>query len=558
VEWLEDRQAPAVLTVTSLANTGPGSLREAIFHANGDSKDTIVFAPGLNHATITLTTSSNVLGFGQSAFEIVSTMTILGSGQTLQVQGGSNFRLFTVKAGGFLALHDLTLTGGHDTSGSDGGAIHNEGSLGVQNCLLWQNVTTNLGYGGAFYNASGAFATLINTTIVANQAIYGGGVYDYGGTVTLYNCTVTGNSVTSGNFGAGLRVTGGAGATMTLVNTIVAGNTGANDVAVSNAATLDVSRPNIIPTTIDSGGGSTIVPGGVIQADPLLGPLQDNGGFTRTMAPGPNSPALNAGTTQFGFALTDARGAVRDTPPDIGAYEVNHPLAPIGVPTDQYSLYGPHPSGSANEAYVKGLYHATFQRDPDSAGQSFWLGQLNSGAMAQPQMAQQFFNSDENRNAQVGFFYTYFLHRAPEAAGMAFWRQQLQSGAMDELQVMTGFILSPEYTGLTDTTGFLNTIYYGLLSRSPEAGGFTYWKGQLDSNALTRTQVLGSFLNSPEGLNRVISDFNGAYLGRLPSSTELSSWSGAVQQGRNSIDDVAVSVLGGGEFFSNAAAQTGP
>src|SRR5262249_56177908 len=54
LEALEDRAVPSLLTVTNLANSGPGSLRAAVTQANmTPAADTIVFAPGL-HGTITL------------------------------------------------------------------------------------------------------------------------------------------------------------------------------------------------------------------------------------------------------------------------------------------------------------------------------------------------------------------------------------------------------------------------------------------------------------------------------------------------------------------------
>ena len=65
--------------------------------------------------------------------------------------------------------------------------------------------------------------------------------------------------------------------------------------------------------------------------DPLLGPLQDNGGPTQTMALGTNSPAINAGTASGGAPLVDQRGYVRGPQPDIGAYEVSSIMPVITV-----------------------------------------------------------------------------------------------------------------------------------------------------------------------------------------------------------------------------------
>ena len=45
----------------------------------------------------------------------------------------------------------------------------------------------------------------------------------------------------------------------------------------------------------DNGGGCLTGPGDQINTDPVLGPLQDNGGPTFTHALLPDSPAIDAG-----------------------------------------------------------------------------------------------------------------------------------------------------------------------------------------------------------------------------------------------------------------------
>jgi len=49
----------------------------------------------------------------------------------------------------------------------------------------------------------------------------------------------------------------------------------------------------------DNGGGLLNGPGDQINTDPLLGPLQDNGGPTLTYLPLPGSPAIEAGDPNF-------------------------------------------------------------------------------------------------------------------------------------------------------------------------------------------------------------------------------------------------------------------
>ena len=79
---------PATLTVTSLADSGPGSLRDAVAQANlGAGPNTIVFAPG-SSGPIVLTT-------GQ--IQISDALTIVGPGAAdLTIDGNANNRIFAI------------------------------------------------------------------------------------------------------------------------------------------------------------------------------------------------------------------------------------------------------------------------------------------------------------------------------------------------------------------------------------------------------------------------------------------------------------------------------
>ena len=74
-------------------------------------------------------------------------------------------------------------------------------------------------------------------------------------------------------------------------------------------------------------------PGDQINTDPLLGPLQDNGGPTFTHALLPGSPAINAGDPNFTPPpVNDQRGChfdrVFNGRIDIGAFEAQPPRRP--------------------------------------------------------------------------------------------------------------------------------------------------------------------------------------------------------------------------------------
>jgi hypothetical protein len=90
----------------------------------------------------------------------------------------------------------------------------------------------------------------------------------------------------------------------------------------------------------DNGGGYLNGPGDQINTDPLLGPLQDNGGPTLTYALLPGSPAIDAGDPSFTPPpWYDQRGTdfwrVRNNRVDVGSFEVqNGPaLTPTPTPT---------------------------------------------------------------------------------------------------------------------------------------------------------------------------------------------------------------------------------
>jgi hypothetical protein len=116
-----------------------------------------------------------------------------------------------------------------------------------------------------------------------------------------------------------------AAGVLNLGNTIVAGNTSASEPDVFG--TFTSLGHNLIGATDGSSGwvGSDLTGTAAAPLDPLLGPQQDNGGSTQTMALLPGSPAIDAGSNALVPAgvTTDQRGSARILGPkaDIGAYE---------------------------------------------------------------------------------------------------------------------------------------------------------------------------------------------------------------------------------------------
>jgi hypothetical protein len=246
--------------------------------------------------------------------------------------------------------------------GADGGGVFLSGGMVcLMNCTLAGNslhgdtAPAILVAGGAFASTGGV-ASLTNCTLAGNMALggptpsaaAGGGlavVYSTGGvTLSLSFCTVTGNTAASssqGGSGGGIFLAGTA--TAGLDSTIVAGNTATLGPDVYGAVT---SRGfNLIGETDNSTGWvATDLTGTSGSAlDPVLGPLQDNGGPSAG-APGtmqvvpptrevlPGSPALHASRTT-NVPRTDERGVLRDQArPNIGAYEASLSRFQIGAP----------------------------------------------------------------------------------------------------------------------------------------------------------------------------------------------------------------------------------
>ena len=199
-------------TVTSTADSGPGSLRAAI--ASAADGETIDFSIG---GTITLSSGELLID---------KDLTISGPGagnliiQRSAATGTSDFRIFEV------VLKDVVISGLTVKNGRDdvGGGIYTDGDLTLKDCVITGNVATESG--GGIANASSL--TMSNCVISGNSAIgetedgFGGGFYNMG-TAEAINCVFSTNSVTSATgsgFGGGVC----NDATLTLTGSVVKDN----------------------------------------------------------------------------------------------------------------------------------------------------------------------------------------------------------------------------------------------------------------------------------------------------------------------------------------------
>ncbi len=331
----------------------------------------------LDHATVkdnSVAASARAGGGGITAVNVSVTHVLDGSLITGNVvDGGTNNGAFgggIYSRNGTLSV-DATAIRGNESLNTNanepayGGGIETElGSYTITNSEISGNDAHGdaVAFGGGLdAEFSGSDSSVVDTTVTGNSSIVdnatgdavGGGISidstPSGVTESLDNVTISGNSVQgSTTSGGGLDVYQNTG-TVSLQNSIVAGNQDANATAPDCVGTfggaLTSGGYNLIgddtgcsfanATGDQVGTGSTPI-------DPLLGTLADNGGKTQTMALLAGSPAVDAGnpagcTDASGATLTrDQRNYPRPTDGngngtatcDIGAYERTAELAP--------------------------------------------------------------------------------------------------------------------------------------------------------------------------------------------------------------------------------------
>lgn len=263
------------------------------------------------------------------------------------ISGNTTYAATRASTGGGVYVHDGIMAKYSTISGNSAGGLYGSG-------------------GGAFVygNATSSFNT---TTISGNTARNIGGLELIGtGTVTISNSTISGNKATTGTIGGafssvpltvrnstiafntahlgrvgsafpfdyfapGLALGADTPITTTLQSTLIANNTygtaSENDISagdhnktgnVTIAGNNNLVRANFSDITL---------PAGTLRLScPLLGPLRDNGGPTKTHALLSYSPGIDQGNNVATALNYDQRGSpyarVDGALADIGAYEV--------------------------------------------------------------------------------------------------------------------------------------------------------------------------------------------------------------------------------------------
>ena len=301
--------------------------------------------------TVTNSTISDNSGSAGGGIDNSGTLTVFGSNisdnaadEYFGLRGSSPGSGGGIYNSGMMTVSGSTLSGnaaeggGGDTFGlgaigGSGGGIFNSGTLTVTNSTISANAAnvsisgggpdSTGGSGGGMFN-SGAL-TVTNSTLSGNAANggvtnggSGGGIFDAGSLRITY-ATIADNSVSgnSSRTGSGIAISKGPDTEVQSIDSIFKNLQGGN-ISGGSAGTfrslghnLFSNRPRV-----------RLLHSDLINPNPLIGPLANNGGPTMTMALLTGSPAIDAGVAVPGVA-TDQRGVARPqgSVPDIGAFE---------------------------------------------------------------------------------------------------------------------------------------------------------------------------------------------------------------------------------------------
>lgn len=196
-------------------------------------------------------------------------------------------------------------------------------------------------------------------------------------------------------------------------------------------------------------------------------------------------------------------------------------------------------------AFAEQMYRDVFRREA-SPNEVSSLAQAVSDTPSRVTVLDSLLKAEafEGRLAPIIRLYlTYFL-RTPDTQGVDFWFDEYRSGRWTFVGISDFFAGSPEFVaryGAVDNAQFVRLLYANVFNRAPDAGGETFWIGELVNGRRSRGQVMADFSESQEFKTRsaLRTSVMVVYLGmlrKMPSDSELASGLALLESGKTRID----------------------
>lgn len=349
--------------------TGACTLRAAVDEANARVYCGPVFITFSVTGQISLVSDQlflahniNVIGPGASQLTI----------RRSTAAGTPNFRVLQVLSGGVASISGLTISGGN-VSGS-GGGIASAGTLTLTNVAIDGNSATGTAHGGGMFVFGGS-VTMNSSSINGNSAVDGGGIYIDSGTVTLAQSTVAGNnanfgigggivnsggvllvvnSTLSGNSagtaggqnGGAIYTTGSSGVSATIINSTISGNRAAGGGGITTFGPVTLTNSTVAGNTASNGNG-----GGILVQNPTAVTMKNTIVAANTLAAGGAGPDLSGTFASQDYNLIGNTSGVTFT--GTTTHNVTNinpllgPLANNGGPTLTHALLACSPALNA-------------------------------------------------------------------------------------------------------------------------------------------------------------------------------------------------------------------
>lgn len=261
----------------------------------------------------TATMRAGVLNTVYNGGGVFNLGTLLVVGSTFSDNGAYPGTGGAIQNGGALSVASSFFSG---NGASVGGAIANAGTLSVAGSTFSQNFGEF--EGGAIWNVW-TISVIQNSSFSANVSLDGGAVYNQNLIGSITNTTFVFGGISNRPNAQILE----------LASSIIAKSTGFNPRDISNAGTIVSAVNNVVGigdgSGLTNGVNGNLVGSSAVPVDPLVGPLQDNGGPTLTHALLTGSPAIDAGSNPAALA-TDQRGPgfsrASGAQADVGAFEL--------------------------------------------------------------------------------------------------------------------------------------------------------------------------------------------------------------------------------------------